>query len=158
MEACTVDNGLQNISPEKTTPDKPFEPCASVGTGLADAFGHFAETTTFGGVVHTYISPHFLWRASWVVIVFFLTCLTVWNTTQVVQDYLAYPVVTTVELADQASIPFPSVTLCNRNPIDCTKLAFAYIKNPEKWKELMGYSNCRTTLVTPPLKRRLVST
>ena len=51
----------KNTFPEEMTPaDKPFEPCPSLGTGLADAFGHFAETTTFGGAVHTYISPHFL--------------------------------------------------------------------------------------------------
>ena len=70
---------------------------------------------------------------------------------------LAFPVGTTVELTDQASIPFPTVTLCNRNPIDCSKLAFAYIRNPAKIRELMTLSNCKDTLSTSPLNRMLVS-
>jgi hypothetical protein len=130
---------------------------ASVKAGIKGAYVHFAETTTFGGAIHTYVSPHAVWRATWVLIVCFTTSVTIWNSNAIVQDYLTYPVVTTVELADQNSIPYPTVTLCNRNPVDCIKLAFAYIKDPFRLRDLMSLSRCKQTLVTQPLRRRLVS-
>ena len=124
---------------------------------ITEAYGHFAETTTFGGAIHTYISPRLFWKVTWVVLVVTMVGATIWNTNQVIQDYLGFPVVTTVEIADHQSIPFPTVTLCNRNPVDCTKLAFAYMKYSEDLYALFACSGCMETMTENPLMYRLVS-
>jgi hypothetical protein len=121
------------------------------------AFGHFAETTTFGGVNHTWVSTPWSWRMSWLLVLSLLLGATFWNTREVVNDYLSWPVLTTIQAANQESIPFPTVTVCNRNPVDCTKLAFAYIKHEEELNDLMYYSQCILTLTMNPLRSRIVS-
>jgi hypothetical protein len=126
-------------------------------TRLSNAYGHFAETTTFGGTIHAWISPRWPWRLSWVVVVMILIGATIWNTREVVIDYLKWPVVTTVQVADQQGIPFPSVTVCNRNPIDCSKLAYAYVKRQDDLNNLMYLSQCHLTLAYDPLRSKLVS-
>jgi hypothetical protein len=123
---------------------------------LIRAYGHFAKTTTFGGAIHTWVSTGRPWRLSWTAVLTLLLGATFWNTREVVLDYLAWPVLTTIHKAHQESIPFPSVTVCNRNPVECTELAFAYIEHPEKLNNLMYYSQCISTLTTKPLRGRLV--
>jgi hypothetical protein len=87
----------------------------------------------------------------------FLLGATVWNTHQVASDYLTWPVVTTIRVADaQQSLPFPSVTVCSMNPVDCTQLAFVYIENQRELNDLMFYSQCHLSLTVDPLRSKLV--
>jgi hypothetical protein len=117
---------------------------------------HFAETTTFGGVIHTHLSPHWAWKTIWVLIVLALFAATCWNCALVILDYWSYPVDTTVTVSYQPSVPFPTVTVCNRNPVSCLKLTFAYIRHPEVLRELMYFSNCWDSVTWVPLVYRLV--
>jgi hypothetical protein len=123
---------------------------------ISNAYGHFAETTTFGGPVHTWVSPLLPWRLSWVFVLILLLAATIWNTREVVLDYFNWPVVTDVSVATEQRIPFPSVTVCNRNPVNCTKLAFAYIRHQDELNDLMYYSQCPLVLTSDPLRARIV--
>ena len=129
---------------------------ATKSSRLKAAYGHFAETTTFGGPVHTYISRTRSWRWTWVLITALMVAATMWNTYYVLTDYLSYPVNVKIEVTNQPSVPFPTVTICNRNPISCTKLAYAYVKYKEELNDVMVLSQCADSLKIHPLISRLV--
>ncbi len=130
---------------------------SSLGTRLHDVYGHFAETTTFGGIIHTWASTSKPLQILWFSILAALVAATVWNTVEVVEDYLSWPVVTNIRVADEQNILFPAVTVCNRNPVSCTKLAYAYLANPAELNNLMYYSRCHLILSQSRLRTRMVS-
>ncbi len=80
-----------------------------------------------------------------------------WNRRMYINDYLTWPVVTTIRVSDaQQSLPFPGVTICSMNPVDCTRLAFVYIENQQELNDLMFYSQCYLSLTVNPLRSKLV--
>lgn len=129
---------------------------ASTKKGIKTAYGHFADTTTLGGAIHTWVSATWQWRLCWIFVMILLLGATAWNTREVVLDYLAWPVLTNIHKAHQDSVAFPSVTVCNTSPVDCTKLAFAYLEHPREINDIFYYSQCITILTSDPLRQRLV--
>jgi hypothetical protein len=122
-------------------------------SAIASTWTKFAATTTLGGLFQAYESKHVAARVFWVSIFLTLTVATVWNTWKVVSDYLSYPVVTSITATYGTSLPFPMVTVCNRNPIQCPKLAAAYIRHPDELRSLMEYSLCWKTVLHAPLNK-----
>ena len=118
---------------------------------------NFAEHTTLGGLGHSFHAKNWISKLAWILTFTFLGGSTIWNTFYVVHDYLSYPVVTRVKIKYESEVPFPSVTVCNRNPIQCTKLALAYLENEGTLKELMALSGCSKTVTRPPLIYRVTN-
>ncbi len=67
--------------------------------------------------------------------------LSLWGTTffhvyQVITDHLRYPVFTSITIESPKSdtgYPFPTVVLCNRNPVKCSELFKLYFKRNDLW-------------------------
>jgi acid-sensing ion channel 5 len=112
---------------------------------------HFASTTTVGGLTQICNSPSKVLTFFWFLIVGCFAGLTFYNTYTVFLDYYSYPVVTYVSLTYERTISFPAVTVCNLNPVPCTNLANAYLRDPEKYEELWVLSGCNMTVTSIPL-------
>jgi hypothetical protein len=87
-----------------------------------------------------------------------MVAATIWNTYYVLTDYLSYPVNVNIEVSNQPTVPFPTVTVCNRNPLSCRRLAYAYVAHKDELKDLMYHSGCSRIYGFHPWVSRLVST
>ena len=119
--------------------------------GIAAAWKSFVEKTSLVGLSYINSSTNFFTRGLWILIFIGLVAATAWNTAKVVSEYLSYPVETTVTVESKSTVPFPAVTVCNRNPVPCSKLAKAYFKYPEDLGPLMKTSKCTKTVTNLPL-------
>ena len=112
----------------------------------------FADSkTTLAGIFHAHFATNPVSKVAWAVAFLGLLGATIWNTTMVVTDYLSYPIQTTVTMSYQTSVPFPTVTVCNRNPVQCSKLVNTYFDNKEALAHLLELSGCIETVTQPPL-------
>ncbi|XP_024942633.1 amiloride-sensitive sodium channel subunit gamma-like isoform X2 [Cephus cinctus] len=62
-------------------------------------------------------------------------------------DYLAYPVITTINIKQATSLPFPAVTVCNLNPVHCGNLRRLARRNRDtdlgdRLQELYDMTSC----------------
>ncbi|CAG0893868.1 unnamed protein product [Darwinula stevensoni] len=69
----------------------------------------------------------------WIAVFLAGTAVTLYSVSQVVADYLSYPVITYVSMSHARKMTFPAVTLCNSNPIVCFKLGQLRDLLPELW-------------------------
>ncbi|CAG0918946.1 unnamed protein product, partial [Notodromas monacha] len=118
----------------------------------------FADRTTLAGCSQLAETRHRSARTAWFVIFCALLGMTVWNTTTVVLDYLTYPVTTFVTVTVEPKIRFPAVTICNRNPVECSKVAVVYLKHRDDpaIRDFFNYSNCLESVTRPPLIYKLM--
>ncbi|CAG0917202.1 unnamed protein product [Notodromas monacha] len=114
-------------------------------------FLKFAGRTSLAGIKQIQRAKSQETRVLWVGIFTFLFGFTLWNTLAVGIDFLSFPVTTIVNITSQTKILLPTVTLCNRNPVECSKLVALFLQHPgdEGLKNLLNYSNCLDTVSRP---------
>ncbi|CAG0918199.1 unnamed protein product [Notodromas monacha] len=127
-----------------------------VSAKLSESWKQFAESTTLGGVGKINQTTSRPARIIWILIFALLCVITVKNTSEVLIDYFSFPVITDVEYKYQGGVAFPTVTICNRNPIPCSKLAAAYLKYPEELVRVMLLSGCKPSVSKPPLIFKMI--
>ena len=102
-------------------------PLKNLWTGLKDISRAFTEATNIGGVSKVFHSKTWLQKLVWAAFFIVFTYFTVKDTFMVFKEYYNWPVVTRIEVESRGNVSFPSVTVCNLNPVDCS--ALAKIKN-----------------------------
>ena len=78
--------------------------------------------TSISGVSNAGNAKHLSRRICWMVIFIVLLVLTIYAVIGVFATYIAYPVETAISLKRFSNIDFPSVTVCNQNRVDCTRV------------------------------------
>ncbi|CAG0915974.1 unnamed protein product [Notodromas monacha] len=80
-----------------------------------------------------------------------------YNSYTVFMDYYNYPVLTQVTVSYERSLPFPAVTVCNLNPLPCTNLATAFIKQPVTFKDILIATECYEAITKKPLAAKVIN-
>ncbi|CAG0919462.1 unnamed protein product [Notodromas monacha] len=120
---------------------------------IAEIWHEFAARTSLGGIAQIENSTSNPVRIVWLGIFGALVGFTMWNTFAVAHDYFTFPVTTVVAVTSAGKLVFPTVTLCNRNPVECSKLAVLYVQDRDDGivKNLLNYSGCLATVTKAPL-------
>ena len=107
-------------------------------------WSEFLMSTTLNGLVHFHMSERRVQKAVWIAVFLGLSAATVFNTfPMIMQEFLSYPVDVKVSDSEGADgEPFPAVTVCMYNPIDCITLTRAYLQNREELRKIMYLSSC----------------
>ena len=83
----------------------------------------FRDTSTFGGFCTKVTSQkRSVPKFGWLLVVFGGVVWTLANVWFTIGNYLEYNSFTTVEVERQDKIPFPAVTVCNNQPVNCERL------------------------------------
>ena len=125
---------------------------------LKDAFNAFSEPSFTTGILKTFMATSRVMKFFWTFSIIVMLVATIWNTSMIIQDFLDYPVKTEVYESTQGALDFPTVTICNNNPVPCLKLAIAFIRRmrPYFLAALLEASGCLHTIGRDPLIWRLV--
>lgn len=88
----------------------------------AALFSNFCETTSAHGLGKISGSKNKILRSTWALI--FLVSLTIffWQASMLILDYLDYPVNLTMKVVNHRNSTFPSITICNQNRFQKSKL------------------------------------
>ena len=92
------------------------------GEEEGDLVKKFGRNTNIEGINNAGRAKDKTRLALWLTIFVFLVALTLWDLSQLVQDYLSYPVDVSTTLEHENAIDFPSVSVCNRNIVSCSRL------------------------------------
>ena len=87
-----------------------------------DVVRYFGRNTNIEGINNAGRAKDKTRLGLWLTVFVFLVSLTLWDLTQLVQDYLSYPVDVSTTLEHENAIDFPSVSVCNRNIVSCKRL------------------------------------
>lgn len=82
---------------------------------VGETLSAFGNDTSIAGLNNAAKSKSTVRKAYWVVIFSVLFYFTASGIVSVVDDFLSYPVVTSINLDNKASVAFPAVTVCNHN-------------------------------------------
>ena len=113
----------------------------------------FIETTSIGGISTVAARKSRFQKFFW--FVFFAGFLgkTALDTKDIIQDFLSWPVLTRVQLASTGSVAFPSVSVCNLNPIDCSRLLQARQESSsDRLDKLWEKSDCSKSIFVQSYK------
>ncbi|XP_046358012.2 degenerin mec-10-like isoform X2 [Haliotis rufescens] len=83
-------------------------------------FTYFAESTSFMGIPKIYASPRVLFKVMWTLLFLTAASVMIMQLVRLFTTFYSYPIKTSVKLGFTA-LPFPTVTLCNMNPIMLSK-------------------------------------
>ncbi|KAL8568700.1 hypothetical protein ACOMHN_058429 [Nucella lapillus] len=84
---------------------------------VREELGHFCTETSFTPLVRIYNASSWLRRLGWLLVVFSMFS---WLTVQcywLLDKYFSYPMEVKIGMVAARELPFPSVTVCNLNPI-----------------------------------------
>ena len=79
-------------------------------------FDHFAERTTLGTVIFMKEAVRWWYKLFWILIFLGGVCASAYNVYLLIDEFFQYPVNTQVTLSYE-KLPFPSITVCNINPV-----------------------------------------
>ena len=82
----------------------------------------FGRTTNIEGINNAGRAPSVARLTVWLTIFVLLVALTLNDVMQLVQEYISGPVDVSTTLEHKDTIDFPSVTVCNRNIVNCDRL------------------------------------
>ena len=92
--------------------------------GFKEVWTWYSTFTSVQGLVQFFASKNAISKAYWLIILVAATVGTYYNVYVVFDEFLSYPVVTDVKVAQNSSIEFPSVTICNANRVHCGNLLY----------------------------------
>ncbi len=120
---------------------------------VSRVFSNFADTTSIQGVPFINNAKNCTGRAIWSCFFIFAFMMLTWQMVGIFQRYFDFPLTTNVEMR-RGVLDFPSVTLCNLNPVRMNKLNLdedlysyvekvtnAYIKFSEMGEEMVIHEN-----------------
>ena len=81
----------------------------------------FADKTSLQGVRYIEDAEHWWSRAIWTALFLSALAVSAWQLYQVFEEFRSYPVSTKIELGYD-TLDFPSVTICNINPLRMSRL------------------------------------
>ena len=90
--------------------------------GFKEVCTWYSTFTSVQGLVQFFASKNAISKAYWLLILAVATVATFVNVLIVFEDFFNYPVVTNVQVTQNSSIDFPSVTICNANRVHCGNL------------------------------------
>ena len=110
---------------------------------------NFCKNTSMKGIPRIFKSENTCIRVTWIVAVTILMCFTVTNVVTLVANYIKYEVVTNFWgeylNSEDMWINYPSITLCNLNPLNSNSSSFVSSKNlmklSEYYDEVENYLN-----------------
>ncbi|CAG0887052.1 unnamed protein product [Darwinula stevensoni] len=94
----------------------------------------YVLSTSIPGLYHAGRNIHIIRKTLWLLVFFAGVILTALSVGDLVEEYFQYPVTTFVSLNHEDTLMFPAVTVCNNNPISCTKLAKFRLQYENLWK------------------------
>ncbi|XP_043245044.1 degenerin mec-4-like [Amphibalanus amphitrite] len=94
----------------------------SLGAVISEVSDHAWSATGIGGLSHAHGARLPLMRLLWLVLFLVGLALTAIDVRRVVLEYLSSPHVTKTDTKYETTVPFPSVTVCNQNQVDCLLL------------------------------------
>ncbi|KAF0293704.1 Acid-sensing ion channel 1 [Amphibalanus amphitrite] len=94
----------------------------SLGAVVSEVSDHAWSATGIGGLSHAHGARLPLMRLLWLVLFLVGLALTAIDVRRVVLEYLSSPHVTKTDTKYETTVPFPSVTVCNQNQVDCLLL------------------------------------
>ncbi|XP_068237355.1 uncharacterized protein [Palaemon carinicauda] len=89
---------------------------------LKETFGEFFQSTGISGVSNAGHSRHILLAVFWITLSIAASYRTAIDVINVIKDYQSYPYKTQIQVDHRSRAPFPAVTFCNQNRIDCYKI------------------------------------
>ena len=89
------------------------------GKDILNTFLEFSGETSIAGINNAGKKKSWLRSGVWLVIFLVFICLTGQNVYKIGLDYYKYPVTTSTDMLDQASILLPAVTVCSLNRVHC---------------------------------------
>ncbi|XP_046572220.1 degenerin-like protein asic-2, partial [Haliotis rubra] len=104
---------VQPINDEDKEKEKPRGNCVTF-------FTYFAESTSFMGIPKIWASPRLVFKVMWALFFLAATGVMIAQLVQLFTTFYSYPIKTSVKLGF-TSLPFPTVTICNMNPIMLSK-------------------------------------
>jgi hypothetical protein len=118
----------------------------------------FEDPTFFSGLWQTFVATPKPLKFFWTSCILLMIYTTLWNVWETISDYLEYPVKVTLTETSHAVLEFPTVTICNNNPVSCLKLTKAFLLDGSPaLASLLQASHCLTSIGRQPLLRRMVS-
>ena len=108
---------------------------------IYDTTKQFIASTSIGGLYTVADRKSKIQKFIWFAFFAGFLVKTVIDTIGVLDEYYEWPVVTRVELRSDGSVAFPSVSVCNLNPIDCTRLQEVK-ENSARLERLWNESEC----------------
>ncbi|XP_064080080.1 uncharacterized protein LOC135197065 [Macrobrachium nipponense] len=134
-------------------PVQPSKNKVSYSHVLREVFGEFFQSTAISGVSNAGRSTYSVLCIIWIAISIAATYRTVIDVIAVITDYQSYPYNTKIQVQHRSEAPFPAVTLCNQNRIDCSKLIdkmLAYSQNDTETSQqliqLYNVSQCGVSI------------
>ena len=76
----------------------------------------FADKTSVQGILYIKESRRWVSRSFWILLFMVGTGAVVWQLIDIVQKYMSHPVSTTIDIG-YSTLNFPTVTICNMNPL-----------------------------------------
>ena len=93
----------------------PSEPLSNE-KGMKTILSKFADKTSVQGILYIKESRRWASRSFWIFLFMVGTGAVVWQLIDIVQKYMSHPVSTTIDIG-YSTLNFPTVTICNMNPL-----------------------------------------
>ena len=101
---------------KKMNQEKIFtKPMSIEDDNTKDIFLKWSDTLTMHGFPNIFRTKHGFIKIFWVLLFLISTSICAFNVYMIIVNYLKYDVVTTIKLTKEASMTFPTVSLCNVN-------------------------------------------
>ncbi|XP_076443977.1 epithelial sodium channel subunit gamma-like [Babylonia areolata] len=119
-DAAACEHGLTKSSSLSWTEQKPlqvFEDSGGRRRGAREELWHFCSETSFTALVRIYKASSWARRLGWLVVVLSMLCWLMVQCYWLLSTYLSYPMEVKIEMEAATQLEFPSVTVCNLNPL-----------------------------------------
>ena len=93
----------------------PSEPLTNE-KGMKGILSKFADKTSVQGIIYIKEARRWASRSFWIFLFMLGTAAVVWQLIDIVQKYMSHPVSTTIDIG-YSTLNFPTVTICNMNPL-----------------------------------------
>lgn len=119
--------------------------------GMKKILVRFADKTSVQGVIYIKEAGRWASRSMWIFLFLVGTAAVVWQLTAIVQKYMSHPISTKIDIG-YSSLNFPTVTVCNMNPLRLSQLSL-HPKTAKHLKKLAAsWENSPYAGKPPPMK------
>ncbi|KAK2184047.1 hypothetical protein NP493_284g03059, partial [Ridgeia piscesae] len=89
--------------------------------GMKKILVRFADKTSVQGIIYIKEAARWASRSVWIFLFLLGTAAVIWQLSDIVRRYLDHPIATTIDIG-YSTLEFPTVTICNMNPLRMSML------------------------------------
>ena len=89
--------------------------------GMNKILVRFADKTSVQGIIYIKEAGRWASRSVWIFLFLLGTAAVMWQLSDIIRRYLQHPIATTIDIG-YSTLEFPTVTVCNMNPLRMSML------------------------------------